>query len=848
MKTFKTLAVALVAVAALMGATRNASAQTTTQTLSSLPNFDPGTGPQARIDALTVTLDPLGGALHGKGGDTLGWGFRMSWDSNAGDYLVFTGSRLSSEVSALSTTGYKDIIGVLSGPTSASFPANTTWQQPFVAGSKGIGGLTLRSGAVGGAEFSGQIRLSFDVFDDFPDYGEKLGSFTMVVDAKVTVDMPPPVQPADQSITFDPIGAKTFGTAPFTISASAAGSLPVSFTSETAAVCTVSEATVTLASAGTCIITATQDGDDAHNAAPPVSQSFEVIKATATVTLTGALSALHDGTPKSLAASTTPGGLNVLVTYNGDGSAPTAAGTYQVNAIIDDPAYDGSASATLTITKATAVVTWNPPAAITYGDTIGALQLSATASVPGTFAYSPVAGFAFNAGTQTLSTTFTPADTARYAAVTSTVTLTVNKKALTVTANSVTRSHTATGAFTGVITGALAGDSIAATYTSTSLTTPGAYPIVPALTANAANANYAVTLVNGTLTLTNAAPVAAPNAYTNQWNTLMTVAGTSSVTANDTDADRDPLAATVVTNAAHGVLTFSPAGTFTYMPNANYSGIDTFTYRLSDGFATSNLTTVTLRVTSPCHGDDDDGHGDGDQCDHDRGRSGHRPGDGCAHDRHNRADRDRDRDGDRDHDRDFDRRDCAAGTAITKSDSYTTRTNVALTTTTSNDVLGNDYLGVTASLLSGPAHGTLTFNANGTFTYTATGGYVGTDSFVYVARNNSGAAGAAATVSIRVKRSDPPVADADSYSAKKNTTLTVGRPGVMNGDADRDGDPITAILVGGPSHGTLTLNADGSFVYKPANNYTGTDTFTYKVRDITGLESNVATVMITIKP
>jgi len=173
---------------------------------------------------------------------------------------------------------------------------------------------------------------------------------------------------------------------------------------------------------------------------------------------------------------------------------------------------------------------------------------------------------------------------------------------------------------------------------------------------------------------------------------------------------------------------------------------------------------------------------------------------------------------------------------------------VALTTTTSNDVLGNDYLGVTASLLSGPAHGTLTFNANGTFTYTATGGYVGTDSFVYVARNNSGAAGAAATVSIRVKRSDPPVADADSYSAKKNTTLTVGRPGVMNGDADRDGDPITAILVGGPSHGTLTLNADGSFVYKPANNYTGTDTFTYKVRDITGLESNVATVMITIKP
>lgn len=609
-----------------------------------------------------------------------------------------------------------------------------------------------------------------------------------------------------------------------------------------------SEATVTLASAGTCIITASQDGDDTHNAAPPVSQSFDVNKAAATVTLNGALSPLFDGSPKSLTASTTPGGLNVLVTYNGDSTPPTAAGTYQVTAIIDDPAYDGSATATLTIAKGTAVVTWNTPAAITYGATIGATQLNATASVPGTFTYSPAAGFAFNAGTQTLSATFTPADTSRYAAVTSTVTLTVNRKALTVTANNVTRSHTATGGFTGVITGGLAGDGIAATYTSTSSTTPGTYAIVPALVANAANANYAATLVNGTLTLTNAAPVAVANAYSNQWNTLMTVAGTNGVTANDTDADRDPLTASVVTNATHGVLAFSPAGTFTYMPNANYSGIDTFSYRLSDGFALSNIATVTLRITSPCHGDDDDGHGDGDQCDHDRGRNGHRPGDGCAHDRHNRADRDRDRDGDRDHDRDFDRNDCSVGTAITKTDSYTTRTNVALTTTTSNDVLQNDSLGVTASLISGPAHGTLTFNANGTFTYAATGGYVGTDSFVYVARNSAGAAGAAATVTVRVKRSDPPVADADAYTTKKNATLTVGRPGVMNGDTDRDGDPITAMLVSGPSHGTLTLNADGAFVYKPLANYTGTDTFTYKVRDITGYDSNVATVTITIRP
>ena len=49
------------------------------------------------------------------------------------------------------------------------------------------------------------------------------------------------------------------------------------------------------------------------------------------------------------------------------------------------------------------------------------------------------------------------------------------------------------------------------------------------------------------------------------------------------------------------------------------------------------------------------------------------------------------------------------------------------------------------------------------------------------------------------------------------------------------------MLVTGPAHGTLTLNADGSFTYTPAANYNGTDSFTYKANDGT-LDSNVATV------
>ncbi len=53
------------------------------------------------------------------------------------------------------------------------------------------------------------------------------------------------------------------------------------------------------------------------------------------------------------------------------------------------------------------------------------------------------------------------------------------------------------------------------------------------------------------------------------------------------------------------------------------------------------------------------------------------------------------------------------------------------------------------------------------------------------------------------------------------------------------------MLVTGPSHGTLTLNADGSFSYTPAANFNGSDSFTYRASDGT-LTSNVATVTLTV--
>lgn len=93
--------------------------------------------------------------------------------------------------------------------------------------------------------------------------------------------------------------------------------------------------------------------------------------------------------------------------------------------------------------------------------------------------------------------------------------------------------------------------------------------------------------------------------------------------------------------------------------------------------------------------------------------------------------------------------------------------------------------------------------------------------------------------------SEPPIAANDSYTTAENTTLTVNVPGVLGNDSDPEGDPLTAILVSNPTHGTVTLSPDGSFVYVPTAGFLGTYSFTYEAND-GQLNSNVATVTIKV--
>ena len=89
----------------------------------------------------------------------------------------------------------------------------------------------------------------------------------------------------------------------------------------------------------------------------------------------------------------------------------------------------------ITVTQAAPVITWNNPASIPFGTTLSATQLNATASVGGTFAYSPAAGTTPATGTDTLSVTFTPTDTTDYTSVTKTVQITVTQAAPVITWN-----------------------------------------------------------------------------------------------------------------------------------------------------------------------------------------------------------------------------------------------------------------------------------------------------------------------------------------------------------------------------------------------------------------------------
>ena len=106
-------------------------------------------------------------------------------------------------------------------------------------------------------------------------------------------------------------------------------------------------------------------------------------------------------------------------------------------------------------------------------------------------------------------------------------------------------------------------------------------------------------------------------------------------------------------------------------------------------------------------------------------------------------------------------------------------------------------------------------------------------------------------VALFIERSGPPVPVApvaadDAYAVGVNMTLNVSAGnGVLANDTDANGDTLSAVLDSTSGNGSLLLNADGSFSYTPATDFSGVDSFIYRAHD-GALSSDPATASLTV--
>lgn len=188
----------------------------------------------------------------------------------------------------------------------------------------------------------------------------------------------------------------------------------------------------------------------------------------------------------------------------------------------------------------------------------------------------------------------------------------------------------------------------------------------------------------------------------------------------------------------------------------------------------------------------------------------------------------------------LDGKDPGAVVALT-NDSF----NVAEDSSTSLDVLANDGAGLTLFSVGATSQGgTATLDTqNQRIVYTPASNFSGTETFTYSAQNASGDS-ATATVTVTVTPvNDPPDAVADNFPAAAGTGSDL--PVLNNDSTPESGETLTLVSVQNFSAGGSGVVSGNMVRYTPANGFTGTETFTYTVRDPAGL-TDTATVTVTV--
>lgn len=267
------------------------------------------------------------------------------------------------------------------------------------------------------------------------------------------------------------------------------------------------------------------------------------------------------------------------------------------------------------------------------------------------------------------------------------------------------------------------------------------------------------------------------------------------VLGNDSDVDGDTLTAVLFSPPGNGTVELNPDGSFTYTPDADFSGSDSFEYYSYDGTTSGSLAFVNITVTA------------------------------------------------------------ANDAVVARDDADVTTANTAAT----GNVLDNDTAenpdGTTESLsvttvgtIATAQGGSVDIASDGTYTYSPALDFSGIDTFEYTVTDGATSDVGEVTITVNeVVVNVPPIAVDDELETDVDTPLIISREDLLGNDSDPDGDisQVFGQIIDQPTDGTLEFTMNGELVYTPNPGHTGTDSFTYQLNDGQDV-SNIATVTITI--
>ncbi|MDZ7879306.1 MAG: Ig-like domain-containing protein [Saprospiraceae bacterium] len=298
---------------------------------------------------------------------------------------------------------------------------------------------------------------------------------------------------------------------------------------------------------------------------------------------------------------------------------------------------------------------------------------------------------------------------------------------------------------------------------------------------------YKVVASNGTSNTTTvtvvvaspSAPIAVPDNVLTPQNTPVTIA----VLGNDNLNGGTLQSVNLVSNPANGTVSLNGSNQYVYTPNAGFTGIDQFTYRIVGTNGTSNTATVTVAVPALPS---------------------------------------------------------AAPVAVPDIALTPQATPVTIA------VLGNDNLNggtlQSVNLVSNPANGTVVLNGSNQYVYTPNAGFTGTDQFTYRIVGTNGTSNTTTATIAVIASPLAPIAVPDNALTPQNTPVTIA---VLGNDNLNGGTLQSVNLVSNPTNGTVSLNASNQYVYTPNAAFSGTDQFTYRIVGSNGT-SNTATVTVTV--